>query len=78
MRVGYCGSVLAPRKPRPSSTTFAAVQGTFPSFAEQEAIAEILCDMDTEIAALEAKLAKAQQLKQGIMHELLTGRIRLK
>ncbi len=34
-------------------------------------------DMDAEIVALEAKLAKARQLKQGMMQELLTGRIRL-
>jgi type I restriction enzyme S subunit len=33
--------------------------------------------MDTEISVLEAKLAKARQLKQGMMQELLTGRIRL-
>ena len=33
--------------------------------------------MDAEIAALEAKLAKARQVKQGMMQELLTGRIRL-
>ena len=45
--------------------------------AEQEAIATILSDMDVEIAALEAKLTKARQLKQGMMQELLTGRIRL-
>jgi type I restriction enzyme S subunit len=44
---------------------------------EQAAIAEILSDMDTDIAALEAKLTKARQLKQGMMQELLTGRIRL-
>lgn len=44
---------------------------------DQTAIATILSDMDTEIAALEAKLAKACQLKQGMMQELLTGRIRL-
>jgi type I restriction enzyme S subunit len=48
-----------------------------PNKAEQEAIATILSDMDAEIAALEAKLAKARQLKQGMMQELLTGRIRL-
>ncbi len=48
-----------------------------PTKAEQEAIAETLSDMDAEIAALEAKLAKARQLKQGMMQELLTGRIRL-
>jgi len=33
--------------------------------------------MDTEIAALETKLAKARQIKQGTMYNLLTGRIRL-
>jgi type I restriction enzyme S subunit len=48
-----------------------------PALAEQEAIATILTDMDAEIAALEEKLAKARQLKQGMMQELLTGRIRL-
>ena len=48
-----------------------------PSLREQAAIATVLSDMDTEIAALEAKLSKARQLKQGMMRELLTGRIRL-
>ncbi|GAA5483854.1 restriction endonuclease subunit S [Haloferula sargassicola] len=48
-----------------------------PSPAEQTAIAAILSDMNAEIAALEAKLAKARQVKQGMMQELLTGRIRL-
>jgi type I restriction enzyme S subunit len=44
---------------------------------EQAAIAAILSDMDAEIDALEEKLAKVCQLKQGMMQELLTGRIRL-
>lgn len=44
---------------------------------EQTAIANILSDMDAEIAALETKLAKARQVKQGMMQELLTGNIRL-
>ena len=48
-----------------------------PSYSEQTAIATILSDMDAEIAALEGKLAKARSLKQGMMQELLTGRIRL-
>ncbi len=48
-----------------------------PIKAEQNAIAAILSDMDDEIAALEAKLAKARSIKQGMMQELLTGRIRL-
>ena len=44
---------------------------------EQTAIATVLTDMDTEIAALDAKLAKARAIKHGMMHNLLTGRIRL-
>jgi type I restriction enzyme, S subunit len=48
-----------------------------PTKAEQTAIANILSDMDVETAVLEAKLTKARQLKQGMMQELLTGRIRL-
>jgi type I restriction enzyme S subunit len=40
-------------------------------------IAEILGDMDTEIAALEGKLSKARQVKVGMMSVLLTGRVRL-
>ncbi|NUM46124.1 MAG: restriction endonuclease subunit S [Anaerolineales bacterium] len=49
----------------------------YPYLDEQTAIADILSDMDAEIAALEAKLVKARQVKQGMMQELLTGRIRL-
>jgi type I restriction enzyme S subunit len=48
-----------------------------PTRAEQTAIATILSDMDADIATLEAKLAKTRHLKQGMMQELLTGRIRL-
>jgi type I restriction enzyme S subunit len=48
-----------------------------PLLPEQAAIATILPDMDAEIAALEAKLAKARQIKQGMMQELLTGKTRL-
>lgn len=44
---------------------------------EQQAIAEILSDMDTEIEALTQKLEKSRQIKQGMMQELLTGHIRL-
>lgn len=44
---------------------------------EQAAIATLLSDMDAEIDALTSKLKKARQIKQGMMSELLTGRIRL-
>ncbi|MDL5384383.1 restriction endonuclease subunit S [Aeromonas hydrophila] len=48
-----------------------------PSTQEQTAIATILSDMDSELTALEQKLAKARDVKQGMMQQLLTGRIRL-
>jgi type I restriction enzyme S subunit len=48
-----------------------------PSIEEQTAIASILSDMDAEIAALEQRRDKTRALKQGMMQELLTGRIRL-
>lgn len=44
---------------------------------EQQAIAQVLSDMDGEIEQLEKKLSKYRQIKQGMMQELLTGRIRL-
>jgi type I restriction enzyme S subunit len=45
--------------------------------AEQSAIAKVLTDMDAEIEGLEKKLAKYGQVKQGMMKQLLTGKIRL-
>lgn len=48
-----------------------------PTIEEQTVIAAILSDMDNEIEALEQKLAKARQVKQGMMLQLLTGKIRL-
>lgn len=48
-----------------------------PPKEEQKAIAQILSDMDAEIATLEAKQAKYQAIKQGMMQELLTGKTRL-
>lgn len=44
---------------------------------EQAAIAEVLADLDADLDATTAKLDKARALKQGMMQELLTGRIRL-
>ncbi len=44
---------------------------------EQRAIATVLEDMDAEIEALETRLEKARQVKEGMMQNLLTGRIRL-
>ena len=54
-----------------------ALQIPMPSIEEQTAIAAVLSDMDAELVALEARLAKTRALKQGMMQELLTGRTRL-
>jgi type I restriction enzyme S subunit len=48
-----------------------------PSLPEQTAIAEVLSDMDAELAALEQRRDKTRALKQGMMQELLTGKTRL-
>jgi type I restriction enzyme S subunit len=48
-----------------------------PRIEEQTAIAEVLSDMDAELAALTQRRDKTRALKQGMMQELLTGRIRL-
>ena len=45
--------------------------------AEQRAIASVLSDMDAEIAALEQRRDKTRVIKQGMMQQLLTGRVRL-
>lgn len=47
------------------------------SKAEQTAISNILSDCDSEIAALEEKRDKYKEIKQGMMQQLLTGKIRL-
>ncbi|MDQ2976786.1 MAG: restriction endonuclease subunit S [Acidobacteriota bacterium] len=44
---------------------------------EQTAIAEVLTEMDAELAVLEQRQEKIRALKQGMMQELLTGRVRL-
>ncbi|HJH31035.1 MAG TPA: restriction endonuclease subunit S [Methanosarcinaceae archaeon] len=48
-----------------------------PQAEEQQAIAQILSDMDTEIETLKQKQAKYKAIKQGMMQELLTGKTRL-
>lgn len=63
--------------PSLNARTIESIKIQIPSPKEQKAIATILSDMDSEIASLETKLTKTRQLKQGMMHQLLTGRIRL-
>jgi type I restriction enzyme S subunit len=48
-----------------------------PPLPEQTAIAEVLSEMDAELAGLEQRREKTRALKQGMMQELLTGRVRL-
>lgn len=50
---------------------------SIPSIAEQKDIASVLTSIDDEISSLEAKKAKYEAVKQGMMQQLLTGRIRL-
>ena len=60
-----------------SKKDFSDISFLVPKLEEQAAIATVLSDMDTEIEALEQRLAKALSLKTGMMHELLTGKTRL-
>jgi type I restriction enzyme S subunit len=60
-----------------SARNLAQVGVKIPPVDEQDAIATVLLDMDVEIAALERRRDKMKQIKQGMMQQLLTGRIRL-
>ena len=59
------------------SHALAAVEVNMPSRAEQDAVARMILDVDHELALLRQRLAKARDVKQGMMQELLTGRTRL-
>ena len=56
---------------------FSEIGVTLPPIEEQHAIAGVLSDMDAEIAALEGRRDKTHLIKQGMMQQLLTGRVRL-
>ena len=60
-----------------SKSTFSNLVFKVPLLEEQIAIATVLSDMDTEIAALEQRRTKTRAIKQGMMQQLLTGRVRL-
>ena len=60
-----------------ASSSLAQVQISLPPVEEQAAIAAVLSDMDAEIAALEQRQDKTRVIKQGMMQQLLTGRVRL-
>ena len=57
--------------------TFSELIVNLPYSDEQEAIAAVLSDMDAETAALERRRDKTRAIKQGMMQQLLTGRVRL-
>jgi type I restriction enzyme S subunit len=63
--------------PSLNAKTIDSVEVDCPDTQEQDAIASLLSGMDEELQALEANLAKVGNLKQGMMQQLLTGKIRL-
>jgi type I restriction enzyme S subunit len=63
--------------PSLNASTIEAVPVSIPRADEQRAIAVVLADMDAEIDALVAQREKADLVKQGMMQELLSGRVRL-
>lgn len=63
--------------PSLNAKTIENIQVSIPIIAEQQAIAAVLSDMDVEIQTLEALLTKARAVKEGMMQNLLTGRVRL-
>ena len=60
-----------------SARNLAQLELRLPALAEQTAIAEVLSDLDAELTALERRRDKTHDLKQGMMQELLTGKVRL-
>jgi type I restriction enzyme S subunit len=75
MRFGDLVSTTA--LPALNGNTLSKIKFMIPHLDEQSAIVKTLSDIDAEIVALQSKLAKARQIKQGMMQELLTGRVRL-
>jgi len=63
--------------PMINKSEFSEILVTLPEIKEQKAIAKILSDMDKDIEQLEAKKDKYEQIKEGMMQDLLTGKIRL-
>ena len=63
--------------PSLSSREIGTISVQLPRLDEQNAIATVLSDMDAEIAAMERRRDKTNAVKQGMMQELLSGRVRL-
>jgi type I restriction enzyme S subunit len=64
--------------PSLNARTIENIEVSCPDLIEQTAIAAVLSEMDAELATLEARREKTRALKQAMMQELLTGRIRLR
>ncbi|MEQ1789318.1 MAG: restriction endonuclease subunit S, partial [Rickettsiales bacterium] len=60
-----------------SPTRILSFNIAIPPLPEQKAIADIFEGVDSELNAETAKLASLQQLKKGLMHDLLTGKVRV-
>ena len=56
---------------------FNATKAAWPRTSEQERIAEVLMTFEAEQLAVEKELAQLNQLKSGLMNDLLTGRVRV-
>lgn len=64
--------------PSLTANTIESIKVLMPSLSEQKAIAKVLSEMDEGIEALEKKLKKVEAIKEGMMQDLLTGKVRLK
>ncbi len=60
-----------------SAKALADIDCHIPEVHEQEAIAEVITSIDLEMAHLDKRLAKTRNIKQGMMQQLLTGKVRL-
>ena len=66
------------KMPRGDKRVIAVFQVPIPQLAEQQAIADLLGEQDAAIAVLEEKREKYARIKEGMMRDLLTGKVRMK
>ena len=83
----FLSTVVDEMESRASGSTFLEISSSKlkeipiilpPTLFEQKAIAKVLSEMDEGIEALEKKLKKVEAIKEGMMQDLLTGKVRLK
>lgn len=70
--------VMSTRSGQPgiNSSEYASFKVQLPSLNEQQQIGSILSSIDTQIDEYENKKSKLEELKKGLMQQLLTGKIR--